>query len=155
MAQGQAYKQALLGHIDRVEELIGKLDQEAAISSQYRLRDLEKLCQSLESKLTMLTEHQQQQNNGGFRIDDVTKRELASQIGEVMAGNLVNSFYSHLSSNPSMDGRIQGKFLLPREYNFALRIDRNTGPPRLLEAVQHAEQDAPEVPKQCKPIFQT
>ena len=152
MAQGQAYKQALLGHIDRVEELIGKLDQEAAISSQYRLRDLEKLCQSLESKLTMLTEHQQQQKDSGFRINDATKRELASQIGEVMAGNLVNSFYSHLSSNPSMDGRMQGKNSLLREYSFILRIHQDTGPPKMLEAVQHTEQDAPDIPKQCKHI---
>lgn len=110
MAQGQAYKQTLLSQIDRVRDLIGKVDQEAAISSQYRMRDLEKLCQEYFPAINMqLKELKEQQNTENFRLDEATKKDLSTRIGEAAAGYCINSFYSHLSSNPGIDARIRGK----------------------------------------------
>lgn len=109
MAQGQAYKQTLLSQIDRVRDLIGKVDQEAAISSQYRMRDLEKLCEEYFPAINMqLKELKEQQNTKNFRLDEAMKKDLSTRIGEAAAGYCINSFYSHLSSNPGIDARIRG-----------------------------------------------
>ena len=111
MAQGQAYKQTLLCQIDRVRELIANVDQEAAVSLQYRLRDLEKLSReyfpTITRQLLELREEQQQSQN--FYLDEATKKDLSTRIGEAAAGYAINSFYSHLSSNPGIDGRLRGK----------------------------------------------
>ena len=75
MAQGQAYKQTLLSQIDRVRDLIAKVDQEAAVSSQYRMRDLEKLCQESFPALTRrLNEMKEQQKTPNFFLDEATLR---------------------------------------------------------------------------------
>ena len=110
MAQGQAYKQTLLSQIGRVRDLIAKVDQEAAVSLQYRMRDLEKLSREGFAAITReLNELKEQQSTRNFRLDEATKKDLSTRIGEVTAGYFVNSFYSHLSSNPAIDARSQGK----------------------------------------------
>lgn len=110
MAQGQAYKQTLLSQIDRVRDLIAKVDQEAAVSSQYRMRDLEKLCKESFSALTrQLNEVKEQQKTPNFLLNEAMKKDLTARIGDTVAGNLVNSFYSQLSSNPGLDANIRGK----------------------------------------------
>lgn len=117
MAQGRAYKQNLVSQLDRVQKLVGRVDQEAAVSSQYRMRDLEKLCQNIMTQLNNLKE---QQNTKEFRIDEATKQDLSTRIGEAMAGHVVNNFYSQLSSNRSIDARIRGKPLGWLEDNYPL-----------------------------------
>lgn len=110
MAQGQAYKQTLLSQIGRVRDLIAKVDQEAAVSLQYRMRDLEKLSREGFAAITReLNELKEQQNTRDFRLDEATKKDLSTRIGEATAGYFVNSFYSHLSSNPGIDARSQGE----------------------------------------------
>ncbi|KAL9134028.1 MAG: hypothetical protein Q9175_004793 [Cornicularia normoerica] len=104
MAQGQAYKQTLLSQIGRVQDLITKVDQEAAVSLQYRMRDLEKLSQEYFPAITrQLNELKEQQNSKKFCLDEATKKDLTTRIGEATAGYFVNSFYSHLSSNPGIN----------------------------------------------------
>lgn len=110
MAQGQAYKQTLLSQIDRVRDLIAKVDQEAAVSLQYRMRDLEKLSQEYFPAITrQLKELKEQQNMKNLCLDEATRKDLTTRIGEATAGYFVNSFYTHLSSNPGIDARIQSK----------------------------------------------
>lgn len=110
MAQGEAYKQTVLSQIDRVRDLITKVDQEAAVSLQYRMRDLEKLSQEYFPAITrQLNELKEQQNTQNFRLDEATRKDLSTRIGEAAAGYAINSFYSHLSSNPGIDTRIRGK----------------------------------------------
>ena len=110
MAQGQAYKQTLLSQKDRVRELIANVDQEAAVSSQYRLRDLEKLIREYFPTITrQLHELKEQQSSKNFTLDEAAKKDLSTRIGEAAAGYAINSFYSHLSSNPGIDGRVRGK----------------------------------------------
>ena len=111
MAQGQAYKQTLLNQIDRVRELIANVDQEAAVSLQYRMRDLEKLSREYFPTITrqLLELREEQQRSQNFCLDEATKKDLSTRIGEAAAGYAINSFYSHLSSNPGIDGRIPGK----------------------------------------------
>lgn len=110
MAQGQAYKQKLLSQIDRVRDLIAKVDQEAAVSLQYRMRDLEKLSQEYFPAITrQLQELKEQQNAKNYCLDEATKTDLTTRIGEATAGYFINSFYTHLSSNPGIDARIQSK----------------------------------------------
>ena len=115
MAQGQAYKQTLLCQIDRVRELIANVDQEAAVSLQYRLRDLEKLNREYFPAITrqLLELREQQQKSQSFHLDEATREDLSTRIGEAAAGYAINSFYSHLSSNPGIDGRLRGKLLKP------------------------------------------
>lgn len=118
MAQGQAYKQTLSNQIDRVRDLIKNVDQEAAVSSQYRLRDLEKLSREYFPTITrQLLELKEQQNSKTFSLDEATKKDLSTRIGEAAAGYAINSFYSHLSSNPGIDGRIRGRPLQLLYYN--------------------------------------
>lgn len=62
----------------------------------------------------------EQQNTKEFRIDEATKQDLSTRIGEAMAGHVVNNFYSQLSSNPSIDARIRGKPLGWLEDNYPL-----------------------------------
>ena len=109
MAQGQAYKQTLLTQIDRVKDLVAKTDQEAAISLQYRMRDLEKLSQEYFPAITrQLNELKEQQTSRKLRLDEAATKDLTARIGEATAGYFINSFYSHLSSNPGID-KIRGK----------------------------------------------
>ncbi|CAD6587129.1 MAG: hypothetical protein ASARMPREDX12_002758 [Alectoria sarmentosa] len=106
MAQGQAYKQTLLSQIERVRDLIAKVDQEAAVSLQYRMRDLEKLSQEYFPAITkQLKELKEQHNSKNFCLDEATKEDLSTRIGEAAAGYVVNSFYSHFSSNPGIDSK--------------------------------------------------
>ena len=122
MAQGQAYKQTLLSQIDRVRDLIKNVDQEATVSSQYRLRDLEKLCREyLPAISKQLLELNQQQHTKNICLDEATKEKLSAGIGEAVAGYAINSFYSHLSSNPSIDGRTRGKPLELSDHVYLLR----------------------------------
>ena len=116
MAQGQAYRQTLVGHLDRVKDLIEKVDQEAAVSSQYRLKDLEKRCQNLSMELKDVKD----QITEGVPIDEATKVDLSARIGAVAAENVLNTLYSHFSSNPSIDGRIRGKLLGPLRNGYLL-----------------------------------
>ena len=110
MAQGQAYKQTLLSQIGRVRDLIAKVDQEAAVSLQYRMRDLKELSREGFAAITReLNELKEQQDTRSFRLDEATKKELSTRIGEVTARYFVSSFYSHLSSNPGIDTRSQGE----------------------------------------------
>ena len=113
MAQGQAYKQTLLSQIDRVRDLIANVDQEAAVSLQYRLRDLEKLSREYFPAISrqLLELKEEQRNSQNFCLDEATKKDLSTRIGEAAAGYAINSFYSHLSSNPGINGRLQGKQL--------------------------------------------
>ena len=113
MTQGQAYKQTLLLQIERVRDLIANVDQEAAVSLQYRLRDLEKLSREYFPTITrqLLELREQQQKSQSFHLDEATKKDLSTRIGEAAAGYAINSFYSHLSSNPGIDGRLRGKHL--------------------------------------------
>lgn len=121
MAQGQAYKQTLLSQIDRVRDLIKNVDQEAAVSSQYRLRDLEKLSREYFPTITrQLLELKEQQNSKTFSLDEATKKDLSTRIGEAAAGYAINSFYSHLSSNPGIDGRMRGRPLQPLDYDYQM-----------------------------------
>ena len=122
MAQGQAYKQTLLCQIDRVRELIANVDQEAAVSLQYRLRDLEKLSREYFPRISrqLLELREQQQESQNFHLDEATKKYLSKRIGEAAAGYAINSFYSHLSSNPSIDGRLQGTSLKPSNHHHSL-----------------------------------
>lgn len=123
MAQGQAYKQTLLSQIGRVQDLITKVDQEAAVSLQYRMRDLEKLSQEYFPAITrQLNELKEQQNSKKFCLDEATKKDLTTRIGEATAGYFVNSFYSHLSSNPGINVRIQGNYSRRSEHNYPLTI---------------------------------
>ena len=109
MAQGQAYKQTLLTQIDQVKDLVAKIDQEAAISLQYRMRDLEKLSQEYFPAITrQLKDLKEQQISRRLRLDEATKVDLTARIGEAAAGYFINSFYSHLSSNPGIE-RIRSK----------------------------------------------
>ena len=119
MAQGQAYKQTLLCQIGRVRELITNVDQEAAVSLQYRLRDLEKLSREYFPTITrqLLELREQQQKSQSFHFDEATKKDLSTRIGEAAAGYAINSFYSHLSSNPGIDGRLRGKLLKPSNHD--------------------------------------
>ena len=112
MAQGQAYKQTLLSQIDRVRDLISNVDQEAAVSLQYRMRDLEKLSQTSFTAITkQMDELKEQQKNKNFQIDEATRKDFSNLIGQAAAEYAINSFYSHLSSNPGLEGRIRGKSL--------------------------------------------
>ena len=121
MAQGQAYRQTLLSQMDRVRELIANVDQEAAVSLQYRMRDLEKLSREYFPAITrQLNELKEQQNTKSFCIDEATKRDLSTRIGEAAAGYAINSFYSHLSSNPGLDGRIRGDSLPLSDHGYLL-----------------------------------
>lgn len=112
MAQGEAYKQTLLSQIGRVRDLIESVDKEAAISSQYRLKDLEKLCGEYFPTITrQLNDLTVQQNAKRFQVDQATMKDLSLRIGQSVAEYTINSFYSHLSSNPGIDGRTRGKLL--------------------------------------------
>lgn len=114
MAQGQAYKQTLLNQIGRVRDLIANVDQEAAVSLQYRMRDLEKLSREYFPAITReLKELKEQQSTRNVYIDEATRKDLSTRIGEAAAGYAINSFYSHLSSNPGIDGRLRSKRLGP------------------------------------------
>lgn len=121
MAQGQAYRQTLLSQIDRVRDLIKNVDQEAAVSSQYRLRDLERLSREYFPTITrQLLELKEQQNSKTFSLDEATKKDLSTRIGEAAAGYAINSFYSHLSSNPGIDGRIRSRPLQLLVYDYQM-----------------------------------
>ena len=113
MAQGQAYKQTLLSQIDRVRDLISNVDQEAAVSLQYRMRDLEKLSQTSFTAITKQMDElkEQQKKNKNFQIDEATRKDFSNLIGQAAAEYAINSLYSHLSSNPGLQGRIRGKSL--------------------------------------------
>lgn len=130
MAQGEVYKQTLLNQINRVRELIANVDREAAVSLQYRMRDLEKLSQESFSAITrQLNELKEQQSTKNFCIDEAMKKDLSTRIGEAAAGYAINSFYSHLSSNPGIDARI-----------------RAVVPPRILAPRPSAEMEIPKEP---------
>lgn len=103
MAQGQAYKQTLLTQIDRVKNLVARTDQEAAISLQYRMRDLQKANQEQQALTRQLKELMEQHSSKKFLLDEATIKDLTARIGEATAGHLINSLYSHLSSNPGID----------------------------------------------------
>ncbi len=121
MAQGQAYKQTLLSQIARVRDLIDSVDQEAAVSLQYRMRDLEKLSRQYFASITRsLDELKEQQNTKDFRVDEAMKKDLSTRIGQAAAEYAINSFYSHLSSNPGIDGRIQGRPLELSDQDYPL-----------------------------------
>lgn len=121
MAQGEVYKQELLDQINRVRDLIAKVDHEAAVSLQYRMRDLEKLSQESFSVITrQLNELKEQQSTKNFCIDEAMKKDLSTRIGEAAAGYAINSFYSHLSSNPGIDARIRGKPFGRSEHDYPL-----------------------------------
>ena len=142
MAQGQAYKQTLLNNLGRVRDLIDNVDQEAAVSLQYRVRDLEKLSQEYFPTITrLLLELKEQQNNQNFGLDEAITRDLSTRIGEAAAGYAINSFYSHLSSNPGIDGRIQGQ--RTKLYNQYAPLTHSKGvlPLQILEARPSAEPD--------------
>ena len=145
MAQGQAYKQTLLSQIERVRDLIAKVDQEAAVSLQYRMRDLEKLSQEYFPAITkQLKELKEQHNSKNFCLDEATKEDLSTRIGEAAAGYVVNSFYSHFSSNPGIDSKTRGKFSGQSGLGHPLTIKV---PSRILEAQPSAELRKP---RECK-----
>lgn len=121
MAQGEAYKQTLLSQLGRVRDLIDNVDKEAAVSSQYRLRDLEKLCLNITRQLNEL---KVQQNTQNFRLDEATKKDLSARIGQSAAEFVINSLYSHLSSSPGSDGRARGKLVCLKGHGYAL-TERN------------------------------
>lgn len=145
MAQGQAYKQTLMDQLDQVRDLIDRVDQEAAVSSQYRIKDLQTAVTTLTRQMNELKE---QQHTSKFSLDETTKTELSTLIGEVTAGYLIKSFYSHLSSNPGIDAGIGG-VLLPRV--LAARPSTELEKPKesvshtsLLSALKHP----PDIPQQ-------
>ena len=153
MAQGQAYKQTLLCQIDRVRELIANVDQEAAVSLQYRLRDLEKLSREYFPTITrqLLELREQQQKAQSFHLDEATKKDLSTRIGEAAAGYAINSFYSHLSSNPGIDGRLRGKLLKPSTHDPLLKKKaKGVVPLQILEAHPSTVM---ENPKACEYIL--
>ena len=109
VAQGQNYKKNLLDQISRVRNLIIDVNEEAAISLQYRVRDLDKRCREYFQDLTgELRELKEQQDTKNVSLDEATKRDLRARITKSTATYAINSFYSLLSSNPSLDGRIRG-----------------------------------------------
>ena len=123
MAQGQAYRKTLPGQIDRVRDLIANVDQEAAVSLQYHLRDLEKLRREYFPNITrQLLELKEQQSSKNFTLDEATKKGLPTRIGEAAAGYDINSFYSHFFSNPGIDGRVRGRPLEPTDHDSLLKI---------------------------------
>ena len=145
MAQGQAYKQTLLCQIDRVRELIANVDQEAAVSLQYRLRDLEKLSREYFPTITrqLLELREEQQKSQNFYLDEATRNDLSTRIGEAAAGYAINSFYSHLSSNPSIDGRPRGKVFKVSNHDPLLKYTKGAVPLQILEAHPSPEMDNP------------
>ena len=110
VAQGQAYKQTLLTQIDRVKNLVVRIDQEAVISLQYRMRDLQKDNQNQQAITRQLKEVLEQHTSKKLLLDEATKKDLTVRIGDAVAGRFINTFYSHLSSNPGVD-RIRSKCL--------------------------------------------
>ena len=109
MAQGLDYKQSLLGHLDRVRELVEKVDQEAAVSQQYRIQDLERLCErSFQDITAQLNGVKEQQKSKTFRMDAGTRQSIQKDIRDALNEHLINSLYSQLSSNPIVDSRLRG-----------------------------------------------
>ena len=110
MAQGQNYRKNLLDQISRVRNLIIDVNEEAAISLQYRVRDLDKRCREYFQDLTgELRDLKEQQDTKNISLDEDTKRDLTARITKSTATYAINSFYSLLSSNPSIDGRMRGE----------------------------------------------
>lgn len=109
MAQGQAYKVTLLSQIDRVRDLIFNVDREAAVSSQYRLRNLERICQEQLAISRQLKEVKERQHTEKKNLEEAKIQELSTSIGEATVRSLINSLYSHFSSNPGIDPKIRGK----------------------------------------------
>lgn len=120
VAQGQDYKQNLLDHLDRVRELSERIDQEAAISQQYRMRDLEKLCQNESAQINIkLDEIKELRRDQHFRLSEADKQDLTTRLG----GFLINTLFSQLSSNTTVNTPLSGEFC--RHVSFLrIRVDK-------------------------------
>lgn len=99
MVQGPAYKKALQSRLDRVKDLTTKIDQEAIVRSQHRLKDVEGHAISISKVLKELQASTRLPN-----IDEAWKQDVITQIGDYTAERVINSMLSQLSSSSCIDG---------------------------------------------------
>ncbi len=72
------------------------IDQEANIRSQHRLKDVEKYVKELKGL--------QEASSRSPMADEARKQDFIAQIGDYCAEMVVNSMFSHLSSNSCIGG---------------------------------------------------
>ena len=95
-----------MNQLDQVHGLIGRVDQEAAVSSQHLLKDVHTTVTTIARQMN---ESKEQQNTSKLSLDEITKIELSTRIGEVTAKYIMNSLYSQFSSIPGIDAGIGGE----------------------------------------------
>ena len=105
ISQGQDFKANLVREIERVGKLSGDIEKEAALISQYSLKRMEINNEKLAAGV------REYMRGGGMNRADLEylSESIAQKVNTSFSGLFVNSFLSHISSNPALDPRIGGE----------------------------------------------
>ena len=90
VGQGENYKRSVMDQLERVKDLTIKIDQEAHLCAQYRLKrleeSLEKERQENRKRAEMMTEM--------LRRQEALPQEIMSQLGGYVVNNMLSFFES-------------------------------------------------------------